>query len=135
MSTRPWAHFLSKAQREAGWRSRRVAARGRDRHDPERPPRGRPGLRTDSVGDDASTIRRGANVTARFDAIGSSVDGIAADVLSLKAKIDALQASQGSITPEDQALLDSIQAQADVLAGKVSALDAATEAAPEPPVV
>lgn len=86
-------------------------------------------------------------VTAAFNDIGSNVDdlnaavtGIASDVTALKAKIDQLQNSPGAISPEDQALLDQISAQATALSDKVKtvddaakALDAATENAPVAP--
>ena len=71
-------------------------------------------------------------VTTAFDEIGASVDGVAADVTALKAKIDELQNSPGSITPEDQALLDQIQAKATDVANKVKSLDDATENPPTP---
>lgn len=74
-----------------------------------------------------------ANVKTSFDKIGQSVDGIVADIDNLKKKIDELQNSPGTLTPEDQASLDAIQAQANTLSEKLAALDAATESAPTPP--
>lgn len=74
-----------------------------------------------------------AKVNAAFDSIGASVDGVVADVASLKKKIDDLQNSSGAITPEDQKLLDDIQSRATALADKVKALDEATESPVEPP--
>lgn len=44
----------------------------------------------------------------------------------LKDQITALQNSQGAITPEDQALLDGIEAKAAAVADKLTALDALT---------
>ncbi len=69
-------------------------------------------------------------VDAAFEEIGTSVDGVQSDVTALKAKIDELQNSSGTVTPEDQALLDQIQARATSLAEKVKTLDAATETPP-----
>ncbi len=69
-------------------------------------------------------------VSKAFSDIATSVDGVAQDVTDLKAKIDELQNSPGSITPEDQALLDQVQQQATTLAEKVKALDDATAQPP-----
>jgi ABC-type transporter Mla subunit MlaD len=85
-----------------------------------------------------------AKVDAAFTAIGSSVDaivtsvaGVSGDVDRLKALIAQLQASAGTVTPEDQALLDKSEAAVNGLASRVAsvkdamaALDAATEEAP-----
>lgn len=85
-------------------------------------------------------------VEARFDEIGTSVDGlvtslggVSADVASLKQQIIDLQNSPGAITPEDQARLDKIEATATALSSKtaaassaLAALDAQTENAPAP---
>lgn len=72
------------------------------------------------------------------NAMGASVAGITGDLQTLNDKITALQNSSGSITPEDQALLDELQAQGAALAAKVqaaadalAALDALTP--PTPP--
>lgn len=45
------------------------------------------------------------------------------DVKSLNDKITELQNSAGTVTPEDQALLDAIQARAGSVADKLDALD------------
>lgn len=74
-------------------------------------------------------------VNTAFDEIGASVDGIVGDIAGLKKKIDDLQNSPGTITPEDQKLLDDIQARAVAVAEKVKALDEATENPVEPPPV
>lgn len=71
-------------------------------------------------------------VKATFDSIGASVDGIAGDLAELARKIDELQNSAGSVTPEDQARLDEIQNMANALKDRVSALDA-INAPPAPP--
>lgn len=73
-----------------------------------------------------------ARVNTSFDKIGASVDGLVGDVDTLKKKIEELQNSSGSITPEDQALLDAIEARANTVGDKLAALDAATENAPAP---
>ncbi len=87
-----------------------------------------------------------SKVDAAFTAIGATVDSIvtlvgnvAGDVNRLKDIITALQNSAGTVTPEDQALLDKSEAAVNALAGKVNgvkdalaALDAATEEAPTP---
>lgn len=75
----------------------------------------------------------GLVVNTRFDELGTAVDGVAADVAFLKTEIERLQNTPGPITPEDQAILDSIQSRADQLSEKVKALDAATEQVPTPP--
>ena len=67
-----------------------------------------------------------ASVAAKFDAVGVSLDGIVADVGALKAKIDELQNSAGTVTPADQVLLDDIQARAAALVTRVEAIDAET---------
>lgn len=72
-------------------------------------------------------------VNTAFDKLGTAVDGIAADVAFLKAKIEELQNNPGPITPEDQALLDALEARANTLSDKAAALDAATEQPPPPP--
>lgn len=71
-------------------------------------------------------------VNAAFEGISTAVDGVKADVEGLKAKIQELQDSAGQISPEDQALLDDIQAKAESAATKLAELDAATENAPTP---
>lgn len=64
------------------------------------------------------------------DRMDTAVTGLTGDVAELNRQIAALQATQGAITPEDQALLDGIQARASGIADKLAALDALT-----PPVV
>ena len=67
------------------------------------------------------------------DRLDAAVAGVSADIDGLKAEILKLQNTAGSITPEDQALLDGIQARTDAIATKLEALDAATESRPTPP--
>jgi len=88
-------------------------------------------------------------VSAAFDAIGASVDsvvtsvsGIAGDITELKRIIAELQTNPGPISPEDQALLDSLEvkvsslvARADAVKTSLADLDAQTENVPTPPPV
>lgn len=78
--------------------------------------------------------------SASIDSISTSVTGIQGDINSLNQKITDLQNSPGTITPEDQALLDDLQMQGaaissrlQVVAGALGALDALTP--PAPPTV
>jgi len=64
------------------------------------------------------------------DRMDIAVTDLQGDVKSLNDQIVALQATSGSITPEDQVLLDNIEARASGIATKLEALDALT-----PPVV
>lgn len=65
-----------------------------------------------------------------FNQQDKAVGDLQDDVKNLSDQIAALQTSGGSITPEDQALLDGIQNRASVITEKLNALDALT-----PPVV
>jgi chromosome segregation ATPase len=67
--------------------------------------------------------------TGRVDA---AIAGLEGDVQSLNEKIAELQNTPGTITPEDQALLDAIQSRSETIATKLEALDALTP--PKPPV-
>lgn len=62
----------------------------------------------------------------------AAVTGLQGDVEYLVKKIEELQSTPGSITPEDQALLDEIQTRSEAIATKLEALDALTP--PAPPV-
>ena len=64
------------------------------------------------------------------DQMDAAITAIQADVKNLDDQIAALQASSGTITPEDQALLDGITAKSAELLAKVKAVDDMT-----PPVV
>lgn len=64
------------------------------------------------------------------DRMDAAVADLVADVKNLNDQIAALQNSAGQITPEDQALLDGLQARASTIADKLDALDQQT-----PPVV
>lgn len=67
-----------------------------------------------------------ARTTAFLNALSASIDGVSADVAALKALIEELQNSTGGITPEDQAILDQMEALAGSLAERLAALDAQT---------
>lgn len=73
-----------------------------------------------------------AKVKAHQDKIDTAVSGLSGDVQALKDKITQLQNSAGQISPEDQALLDGIEAKASDVAGKLAALDDLTPP-PAPP--
>ena len=80
-----------------------------------------------------------AAIGADIDALVTSTNGLTDDVAALNAKIAALQASPGAITPEDQKTLDdltaagvALQLKTDTAAAKIAALDAQTP--PTPPV-
>ena len=67
-----------------------------------------------------------AKVKAHQDAEDVAIAGLQGDVKSLNDQIAALQASQGQITPADQALLDGIDARGQAISDKLAALDALT---------
>jgi prefoldin subunit 5 len=78
-----------------------------------------------------STISEFASKMASFQTrIDTAISDLQGDVDSLTKQIAALQNSAGTVTPEDQKLLDGIQATASGVADKLDALDALT-----PPVV
>ncbi len=72
-------------------------------------------------------------VNAAFDTLGTAVDGLVTDIQTLNDEIKKLQDSAGTVTPEDQALLDEIQTRAQGVADKAKALDDLTAAPPTPP--
>lgn len=67
-----------------------------------------------------------AKVTAFIDRQDTAVADLQGDIKSLQDQIAALQSSPGTITPEDQALLDGIQERASTVATKLEALDSLT---------
>jgi hypothetical protein len=75
----------------------------------------------------------GDRVNAKFDEIGTKVDGVVADVAFLKEEIRKLQENPGPITPADQSILDGVEARLVGLTTRVAELDAATEQPPVPP--
>lgn len=62
---------------------------------------------------------------ASIDALVTTTDGIVGDVKNLTDQIAALQASAGTVTPEDQAIIDSLETQGDALATKLEGVQAA----------
>jgi chromosome segregation ATPase len=58
------------------------------------------------------------------DRIDAAVNGLQEDVQGLMAKIEELQNNPGEISPEDQVLLDQIQARGQAIAEKLELLDA-----------
>lgn len=64
--------------------------------------------------------------------IDSAITGLQGDVQTLNDTITKLQNSPGTVTPEDQAALDTLQAQGDALSAKLEALDALTPPAIPP---
>lgn len=71
-----------------------------------------------------------AKQNAFNDQIDTAITDLQGDVKNLADQIAALQNSPGTITPEDQALLDGITARTQAVVDKLNALDALT-----PPVV
>lgn len=71
-----------------------------------------------------------ARQSAFNDRIDAAITGLQGDVKFLQDTIDKLQNTPGTITPEDQALLDQIDQRADAVATKLEALDALTPPAP-----
>jgi uncharacterized protein YoxC len=65
-------------------------------------------------------------LNAFFDRQDKAVADLQGDVDNLTKQIAALQATSGAITPEDQALLDGIQARASSVSDKLDAIDALT---------
>lgn len=74
-----------------------------------------------------------AKQNAFNDRMDAAVAGIQGDVQALNDLITKLQNSPGTITPEDQASLDALQARAQTVTDKLEALDALTP--PTPPTV
>lgn len=74
-----------------------------------------------------------AKQNAFNDRQDAAITDLQGDVKFLNDTITALQSSPGTITPEDQALLDALQARASATADKLDALDALTPPAPPAP--
>lgn len=68
------------------------------------------------------------------DKVDVAVDGLAGDITELNRQIAELQASAGTVTPADQALLDAIETRGKSMADKIEALDALTPPPPPPTV-
>jgi hypothetical protein len=67
-----------------------------------------------------------AKQAAHNDAIDAAVIGLQGDIKALNDKITELQNTSGAISPEDQALLDGIEARSAAITVKLAALDALT---------
>lgn len=65
-------------------------------------------------------------VEAHNSAVDAAVQGLTDDIANLNKQITDLQNSAGTITPEDQARLDAIQARSQSVADKLASLDALT---------
>lgn len=70
--------------------------------------------------------------TTYLDKIDKGIDGVSGDVTELNKLIAQLQSTQGQLTPEDQTLLDQIEARGLAAGTKIEALDALTPP-PAPP--
>ena len=64
-----------------------------------------------------------AKVNGYFDKQDAAVADIVTEMKDLNDQIAKLQGTSGAITPEDQALLDGVQARAASVTDKVAALD------------
>lgn len=78
--------------------------------------------------------------SAAIDGITSSITGLQGDIAALNQKITDLQNSPGTITPEDQALLDSLQAQGGTISSRLQSVASAlatldAQTPPTPPTV
>jgi hypothetical protein len=71
-------------------------------------------------------------LNAFFDRQDAAVTDLQGDVQTLNDTITELQNSSGAITPEDQALLDTITSRGEAIATKLEALDALTPPKPVP---
>ncbi len=69
-----------------------------------------------------------ARILAGVAALATSLTGVTGDVKTLNDKITALQNSAGTITPEDQALLDAADTAGSTAADKLDAAVAALKA-------
>ena len=80
-----------------------------------------------------SAISEFAAKQSQFNArLSAAIDGVAADVGALNAKIEELQNTPGTISEEDQTLLDELQVQGEALAFNLERVDSLTP--PKPPV-
>lgn len=79
----------------------------------------------------ATSIEQFATAQNAFnDKIDTAITGLEGDIALLNETISKLQTTPGSITPEDQALLDALQARGKAIADKLDALDALTPPVP-----
>lgn len=81
----------------------------------------------------AQIVEYAAKHNAHIDRVDSAVTGLVGDVDELNRQIKQLQDNPGTITPEDQAILDALQARGETIAQKLEALDALTPPPAPPP--
>ena len=75
-----------------------------------------------------------ATVKADYVQVQANLDDLSTDVKALDAKIEELQNSPGTVTPEDQKLLDELQADSKALVEKTKSMaDTHPNAPPAPP--
>lgn len=72
-----------------------------------------------------------AKQKAHNDKQSKAMDELVEDIKNLNDKIAELQSSAGQVTPEDQALLDDLDSQAQTVSDRLDALNALTP--PKPP--
>jgi len=65
-------------------------------------------------------------VSTHLDKIDAAHSGLSEDVAFLKAEITRIQNSAGTVTPEDQAILNAMEARISAMSDRVAALDALT---------
>lgn len=71
-----------------------------------------------------------AKMKSHNDKVDIAVAGLQGDIGTLKDQIAKLQASAGTISAEDQATLDAIEANAGAVSDKLDALDSLTPPVP-----
>ena len=69
-----------------------------------------------------------ARSSAATDAVVAAIAGVTEDIDTHNAKIQELQDSNGSVTPADQELINSLETQGDALAAKLEAVATALAA-------
>lgn len=94
-----------------------------------RTPHGGAGWPVVSLGMSSHIKDSAAKQSAVNARISAAIDAVVADIKSLNDKIVSLQNTPDQVTPEDQAILDEIEASGAILAEKAEALDALTPAA------
>lgn len=73
-----------------------------------------------------------ARVDAYNDTIDNAIEGLKGDIKFLTDTVTTLQNSVGTVTAEDQALIDKLEARIKTISDKVVALDAQTPPATPP---
>ncbi len=71
-----------------------------------------------------------AKQNAHNDAMDKAIEGITGDVAFLKGEIERLQNTGGTLTADDQAIVDGLETRTAALADKLGALDALTPPVP-----